>query len=225
MWLSLDSQLSFTFYAVLIDVRLEISSIWCHKGHSAPLLGQWWRTPGKCWRLPLWPSCFCPLACQRSTTASDLALFFVGNCKHRAKEAVFWRSDFFFFFLDDSLNKANLLESGIKPKVWKWVWRGAFQQQHLKKRGELQAASPCLAAAASSAPPAQSPPAWRWWVRRCCRWGSCSSAGRCRNSRGWSWSSGRRRPPGSNPRCTAGLQVWQRKGFSQQILHVIKNKL
>lgn len=64
---------------------------------------------------------------------------------------------------------------------------------------------PCLVAGASWAPRAQSPLVWRWSVRRCCHWGSCSNAERCRSSRGWSWSSNRHHPPGSNPHCTAEL--------------------
>lgn len=66
---------------------------------------------------------------------------------------------------------------------------------------------PCPVAGASLVPRVQNPLVWGWWVKQCFRSGSCSSAGHCRNSLGWSWSSDRPPPPGSILRCTAGLEI------------------
>lgn len=46
-----------------------------------------------------------------------LSTFFLWETANIGLKRLFSEDLNFFFFLDDSLNKANLLESGIKPKV------------------------------------------------------------------------------------------------------------
>jgi len=66
---------------------------------------------------------------------------------------------------------------------------------------------PCLAVGISVAPPEQKWLACLWAKRQCFLPGSCSSAGRCRSSHCWSWSSGRPPRHGASPPHTAGLHT------------------